>query len=444
MNDVVDFTKAPEEILVTLINIDNATGFVVGDLSFDFPKVNADIDASQYNTQIMAWGGNTGKHSGRVLLKYNKALLDNFFPEFGDLIFLREKDNNLRDFTARVSERLGIRLFDRDLKDAKLPTVAFEENITFEASDDSLIYRGSSTFRVRQPTDLAIALSNFYLDGISTAAIVPQMTAEQLIFDQLSIDNPNAPYAFNSDSVELIGPPVIDLGDYYNTRIFLKAKEDYGYKGKVGIYYRRNSIQKIMHEHGYFMEEQPTLTVLLDRINQHAGSYLKAEDLMPVQIPAMQATGQVYTITLTPKSTSLAWNAPGTVKIGYGIPSTISVLHTLVQTELAEWFGELAPVLPINADAFHEFANWTMPNLLDPAIELSDALASDVNKTTNVDYLNVASVPGSAQEFDAYVTTVLPNYYNGTTDELDETVITTAEVNTLQSYLQGSLAGYFQ
>jgi hypothetical protein len=160
---VSDFTKQPEEILVDLINADNGTAFSVTQLYFGLPRVLP--VGENRNTTLDIFANEGSGYAGAVNVRYNRVSLS-VVPGNRSRNFDVGNALSLRDLVARINERYGIRLTQRDYVNVAIPVMQPGERtaITLQAGADSLVYQGNTVLTLVSDIGNAIYLNSVVTD----------------------------------------------------------------------------------------------------------------------------------------------------------------------------------------------------------------------------------------------------------------------------------------
>lgn len=146
-----DFTKAPAEIVIDLINFDNGTDLQPNELTFGLPQP---ITGS-HNTALEVTGvPGVSRYEGSADITYNRVDLATVpgVRETGFGIFLDDA-TSISDIVVEISERYQINLTPDDYIDGPLPDVSNTDtlvNVPFQlvANPKSLIFIGEATLHV--------------------------------------------------------------------------------------------------------------------------------------------------------------------------------------------------------------------------------------------------------------------------------------------------------
>lgn len=165
---ISDFTKAPEQIIVDLINHDNGTALTTDLLAFGLPSVLA---VGPHNTKVTTTAKPGSVYVGSVDISYNRVDLATI-PGARSVVFPQTPALKISDIVEALNTRYQLNLTPVDYVDADLPvftdTVPHSElPFTLQAGVDSLIFIGSVVLRIlRSDILLSDVIINRSLNGL--------------------------------------------------------------------------------------------------------------------------------------------------------------------------------------------------------------------------------------------------------------------------------------
>lgn len=114
---VSDLTRSKEEILLDMINHDNDTSFVVGDLMFDTAEP---ISIGPRNTQIKVYGVNPGRTYGEETLQYNRPDIASV-PGADHCAVYVKGIRRISEIVPKINQIMKINLQENDYVDEAIP-----------------------------------------------------------------------------------------------------------------------------------------------------------------------------------------------------------------------------------------------------------------------------------------------------------------------------------
>lgn len=165
-----DLTKTPVQIILDMINEDNASGLTSADVSFGSPQ-DISADNSDRNTELTVNG--VGGYSGSVDVRYNRISFDDLaqylppsFPK-NDYTMLSDIVDNHFNALFGVNLQAGV-----DYVDVELPafdnTPGESKSVVMTAVADSLVYIGSMSLTVNIDTvDIGDVITEQDLSGLN-------------------------------------------------------------------------------------------------------------------------------------------------------------------------------------------------------------------------------------------------------------------------------------
>ena len=174
MAHVSDFTRPSKQVVLDLINADNAAALTLSVIDLGLPV--AAIEGAPRNTSITVTAKAGSGYSGSQTLNYNRLQLS-VFAAGKDLTFSVGNATTLNDLIDEINALLGINLVEGDdFADVAIPP--FQGGIpnetvqvTLTATAESPAYLGSLQINVRSE-DLALTdvLTVTDLDGLNAPA----------------------------------------------------------------------------------------------------------------------------------------------------------------------------------------------------------------------------------------------------------------------------------
>lgn len=168
-----DFTKAPKQVLIDLINKDNNTSLTDQLISFGLPTAATGTNPTR-NTDLTISAIPGSGYRGSVDLKYNRVQLNDFVGD-KDLTFILGDATKLSDLIGEINALLTINLTEDDYQDVTLPAFQGTANETHEvqlvASSDSIVYLGSLTIKIKgEEIELGSVVTTRELSGLQAPA----------------------------------------------------------------------------------------------------------------------------------------------------------------------------------------------------------------------------------------------------------------------------------
>lgn len=153
-----DFTKAPEQIMVDMVNfynpVNGQAALKTTDVVFAAP-VATNAAGPMPNTAVIMSGSATGLGSGSVMLNYNRWEIGTVPVILGvDAVFTITTEKTVKDLIPQLNAHFGINLTPADYVDAPLPTFTGSvqnefHDTTIQMAATSLIWQGSINVRVQ-------------------------------------------------------------------------------------------------------------------------------------------------------------------------------------------------------------------------------------------------------------------------------------------------------
>lgn len=170
-----DLTKAPNAILIDLINTDNSSSLTEALVTFGLPTVAGGASPAR-NTELTVSAAPGSGYTGSVLVTYNRVGLSTLPVistrpaefQLGDAV-------NISDLIPEINALYGINLTPADYVDGPLPTFTGELNeehdVQIVAGADSLVFFGSLTLTLKaEDKDLGTVITITALNGLTYVA----------------------------------------------------------------------------------------------------------------------------------------------------------------------------------------------------------------------------------------------------------------------------------
>lgn len=170
-----DLTKAPIEILVDLINTDNASALTSELVTFGLPTVAGGASPTR-NTELTVNAAEGSGYTGSVLVTYNRVALSTLPVISSKPAEFQLGDATLiSDLLEEINTLYGVKITAADFVDGPLPTFTGELNeehdVQVVAHADSLIYIGSLTLKLKaEDKDLGLVITVTALNGLTYVA----------------------------------------------------------------------------------------------------------------------------------------------------------------------------------------------------------------------------------------------------------------------------------
>ncbi len=169
---MTDLTKAPNQVIIDLINADNAPLALTPELvTFGLPTAATGENPAK-NTELTVSAAEGSGYSGSVVITYNRVALGTI-PTIAaaPAEFQLGNAQTLKDLIPEFNAKYGVNLTDDDYVDAPIPAFTGELNeehtVQLVAKADSLIYIGSVDIVIKgEDIALASVLTNTALNGL--------------------------------------------------------------------------------------------------------------------------------------------------------------------------------------------------------------------------------------------------------------------------------------
>lgn len=147
----LDFTKAPNQILLDQINHDNASSLTLTLIQFGLPTAATGTNPNPNTSTTVTAKAGSG-YSGSVVVGYNRVDLSTI-PGARNTVYSLGNAVNISDLVPEVNTAYAINLTTDDYTDGPLPTftgTANEEHaFQIAATADSLVYQGVMSLTVK-------------------------------------------------------------------------------------------------------------------------------------------------------------------------------------------------------------------------------------------------------------------------------------------------------
>jgi hypothetical protein len=164
----IDFNRAPEAILVDMINQTNGSTLTPESVFFGVPEVVPGVSPVR-NTQITVTARPSLTVSGQQVITYDRVSLADV-PGSRSKLFARGLASRVSQLIPSINAAYGILLTDADYLDEALPLPKFSgEIVSFAlvAAPNSLVYRGSVVLKTQRPAQqLGDVLSVLSMNGL--------------------------------------------------------------------------------------------------------------------------------------------------------------------------------------------------------------------------------------------------------------------------------------
>lgn len=173
---ITDLTKAPQQILVDLINADNGTQLTPDMLVFGTPVLlpATTTPPPPKNTQLQLQASATSGLRGSQVVFYDRIDISSIIndPTFN---FGSDGISTWADLLPALNAHYNINLTVADITDAPVlnPSYGAIQMQSFAISPSALIYHGSATVpiigNVNDGIDLSTVIKDQYLDSLTTS-----------------------------------------------------------------------------------------------------------------------------------------------------------------------------------------------------------------------------------------------------------------------------------
>jgi hypothetical protein len=166
----LDFTKAPNQILLDQINHDNNSALTLSLIQFGIPTAATGTNPNP-NTSISVTAQSGSGYSGSVVVNYNRVDLSTI-PGSRNTIYSLGNAVNISDLVPEVNTAYAINLTSVDFTDGPLPTFVGtaneEHSFQIAATADSVPYQGVMTLTVKaNDIPLSTVITTTSLTGLT-------------------------------------------------------------------------------------------------------------------------------------------------------------------------------------------------------------------------------------------------------------------------------------
>jgi hypothetical protein len=173
INDVplvpLDFTKAPEQLVIDMINNDNGTTLTTDQLTFGIPE----LSNGKHNSTVLVKAIENSKLKGSALIHYNRVDIGEI-PNGRSTTFPVTTEVNLSDLVPAIDTAYNLRLTPADYINTALPSFSNipNEELTVDlvAANTSLIFINKLTLTVKHQVLLSNILNKLILNGLNYIA----------------------------------------------------------------------------------------------------------------------------------------------------------------------------------------------------------------------------------------------------------------------------------
>ena len=166
----LDLTKAPDQLIIDLINKDNGTDLKIGELTFGVPVLNS--TNSKHNSKVKATASDKAYYSGSVSIHYNRIDIAKVIGDKSTRFVITD-ERMISDIIAAIDARYSTRLTPNDYVDGPLPSfdpanTSDIRDIELVANPLSLVYINKITLSLdRGVINLSTVLVNLILQGLT-------------------------------------------------------------------------------------------------------------------------------------------------------------------------------------------------------------------------------------------------------------------------------------
>ena len=169
---VSNFLQAPAQVLLDLINADNAKSLPLSAVTFDVP---VEVTPGQIATIVVATAATGSGYKGSQIFTFNRVPLSFMNTNEPDLV-LETEEASTHGLIPFLNTTFGIQLTTDDIEDT--PITAAEPDVvsqlTITAKAGSLVWHGAVTLDYTLPlVDLVPLLTVATLDGLYPPAAQP-------------------------------------------------------------------------------------------------------------------------------------------------------------------------------------------------------------------------------------------------------------------------------
>jgi hypothetical protein len=157
------------------------------------------------------------------------------------------------------------------------------------------------------------------------------MSSQEKLLALINQDNPN-PFPLTLAQVTFSDPVAVD-NQLWNTKVTVSSVPGSGYYGDVDVNYKRNSFSELGDSVTVMSELPFTIETIVALLNTTRATYLTVDDIESIEVSIMDV-GDIGTVVLNAKSTSLGWLGSVTLTALYGLPMDVDILHILMNHTL--------------------------------------------------------------------------------------------------------------
>ncbi|QVD49244.1 hypothetical protein LUCX_174 [Xanthomonas phage vB_XciM_LucasX] len=163
-----DFTKAPKQIIIDLINVANP-GLNLLATEVDFGSVAVETEPA--NTSVVLTPTVSGRFTGSPKIYYDRLSMAEVFATKTAAVEKTDLLTNVDDVISAINSLYGINLTSDDYTISEFPTwanvVDEEHTLTITAKADSLIFIDAADVKLfKTKMDLTMAIANNQLNGL--------------------------------------------------------------------------------------------------------------------------------------------------------------------------------------------------------------------------------------------------------------------------------------
>lgn len=332
-----DFKKAPEAILVDLINADNGTSLKPGDLEFGFPTAKTVVNPlTDKNTQITAHALRSSGRSGNVTYSYDRVSLSDIQLTQSNVFYIPQSIQYVHEIIDLINQRFGVNLTRKDYRDEKFPSsFTLSYALTLHAGVDSLVFCGSINLQLYRSISLASAITTTHMGDMPLASASASMTHGEKITALIAAQNPGSGHPITTSNVTLSGY-VANANADGESRMTVTAVDGLQFYGTVNVYYQKYTLNNLPDLEFEF-DQPPSNQQFIDRFNELTGSSMKLSDVQTFSIPAVES-GVIGQVTLQGRTSSFIFRGSKTFNFVTGMPTIAPTLHTYVHVTLPSYF----------------------------------------------------------------------------------------------------------
>ena len=157
------------------------------------------------------------------------------------------------------------------------------------------------------------------------------MASIDLLVSLVNAVNSNEP-PFTSSQLTFKDPMSV-VNANWNTIVSVSFPQESVYSDPINLTYTRLDLSVLGTNLTLTSDKEFNFKSILYLLNEKFGTEFDETDLEQINIPCMQF-GQIRTVALKAKATSLGWVGSSAVTLLYGLPNNINALHTLMNVTL--------------------------------------------------------------------------------------------------------------